>query len=67
MGLDRLVSIVPTLMEFKTENYKYDKRDNVVGWDEIREWKVEITKYAKNSRQYRDYPQLRYRLLDIAV
>jgi hypothetical protein len=47
LGPDRLVSIVPTLMEFKTENYKYDKKGNVAGWDEIREWKVEITNTRK--------------------
>ncbi len=47
LGLDSLVSIVPTLMKFKTENYKYDKKGNVAGWDEIREWKVEITNTRK--------------------
>jgi hypothetical protein len=47
LGPDRLVSIVPTLMEFKTDNYKCDKKGNVAGWDEIREWKVEITNTRK--------------------
>jgi hypothetical protein len=47
LGPDSLVSIVPTLMEFNTENYRYDKKGNVAGWDEIREWKVEITNTRK--------------------
>ncbi len=30
-------------MDFKTENYIFDNRGNVSGWDEIRKWKIEIT------------------------
>ena len=39
----RLVSVEPKLMDFKTDNYMFDKKDNIVGWDEIRTWKVEVT------------------------
>jgi hypothetical protein len=30
-------------MDFKTDNYVFDRRGNVAGWDEIRTWKIEIT------------------------
>ena len=43
LGPARLVSVEPTLMDFKTANYKFDNRGNIAGWDEIRTWKIEIT------------------------
>ncbi len=43
LGPARLVRIEPKLMNFKTDNYIFDNRGNVVGWDEIRTWKIEIT------------------------
>jgi hypothetical protein len=43
LGPARLVSIEPTLMDFKTDNYVFDERNNIVGWDEERAWKIEIT------------------------
>jgi len=43
LGPARLVEIEPKLMDFKTENYIFDNRDNISGWDEIRAWKIEIT------------------------
>jgi hypothetical protein len=43
LGPARLVEIKPKLMDFKTENYTFDNRGNVSGWDEIRTWKIEIT------------------------
>ncbi len=43
LGLARLVKIEPKPMDFKTENYIFDNRGNVSGWDEIRTWKIEIT------------------------
>ena len=43
LGPARLVSVEPKLMDFKTENYRFDRRGNVAGWDEIRTWKIEIT------------------------
>ncbi len=39
----RLVEVEPTLMDFKTENYLFDPNDNIIGWDEIRTWNIEIT------------------------
>jgi len=43
LGPARLVSVEPKLMDFKTDNFMFDKRGNVAGWDEIRTWKIEIT------------------------
>jgi hypothetical protein len=43
LGPARLVKVEPTLMDFKTENYVYDRKRNIIGWDEIRAWKIEIT------------------------
>ncbi len=42
LGPARLVSVEPKLMDFKTDNYIFDRRGNVAGWDEIRTWKIEI-------------------------
>jgi hypothetical protein len=43
LGPARLVKIEPKLMDFKTDNYVFDDRGNVSGWDEIRSWKIEMT------------------------
>ena len=39
----RLVSVEPILMDFRTDNYLYDTKGNIAGWDEIRSWKMKIT------------------------
>jgi hypothetical protein len=43
LGPARLVNVEPKLMNFKTDNYMFDRKGNVAGWDEIRTWKIEIT------------------------
>jgi len=43
LGAARLVNVEPKLMDFKTENYVFDTKNNVAGWDEVRTWKIEIT------------------------
>ncbi|MHC4560615.1 MAG: DUF4139 domain-containing protein [Planctomycetota bacterium] len=43
LGMARLVKVEPKLMDFKTDNYVFDRRGNINGWDEIRSWYVEIT------------------------
>ncbi|MBC8470936.1 MAG: DUF4139 domain-containing protein [Planctomycetes bacterium] len=42
LGPARLVKVEPKLMDFRTDNYMFDRRGNVAGWDEIRTWKIEI-------------------------
>jgi len=41
------VVVEPTLMDFETENYRFDRRGDVSGWDEIHTFEVEI----KNTRE----------------
>jgi len=36
------VVVEPTLMDFKTDNYRFDNRGNISGWDEIHTFKVEV-------------------------
>jgi hypothetical protein len=36
------VVVEPTLIDFKTENYRFDNRGNISGWDEIRKFKIEV-------------------------
>jgi hypothetical protein len=40
------IVVEPKLMDYKTENYRFDSSGNVNGWDEIRTFKVEV----KNTR-----------------
>ena len=41
------IVVEPKLMDFKTENYRFDHNKNVAGWDEIRKFSIE----ARNTRQ----------------
>jgi hypothetical protein len=43
LGPARLVKVEPILMNYETENYVYDRKKNIIGWDEIRTWKIEVT------------------------
>jgi hypothetical protein len=43
LGAARLVTVEPTMMAFKTANYVFDTHKDIIGWDEIRSWKVEVT------------------------
>jgi hypothetical protein len=36
------VVVEPKLMDFKTENYRFDQRGNVAGWDEVRKFRIEV-------------------------
>jgi hypothetical protein len=40
------VVVEPTLMDFETKNYRFDRVRNISGWDEIRKFKIEV----KNTR-----------------
>ena len=41
------VVVEPKLMDFKTENYRFDRRGDISGWDEIRTFKIDV----KNTRE----------------
>jgi hypothetical protein len=47
LGPARLVKVEPKLMDFKTENYVYDRKGNITGWDEVRTWDIKITNTRK--------------------
>ncbi len=40
------IVVEPTLMDFKTDNYRFDNKGNISGWDEVRQFKIEV----KNTR-----------------
>ena len=44
LNLGHVANLVvePKLMDFKTENYRFDRRGNVSGWDEIHTFKIEV-------------------------
>jgi len=46
LGAVANVVVEPTLMEYKTANYRFDRNRNIAGWDEIRTFKIEV----KNTR-----------------
>jgi hypothetical protein len=41
------VVVEPTLMDFRTENYRFNNKGNITGWDEIRKFKIEV----RNTRE----------------
>ena len=47
LGQARLVSVEPVLMDFKTENFLYDRKGNITGWDEVGTWKIKATNTRK--------------------
>jgi hypothetical protein len=47
LGTVANVVVEPKLMNFKTENYRFDRNRNISGWDEIRTFKVA----TKNTRE----------------
>jgi hypothetical protein len=44
LGSSRQVSVTPTVMDYRTDNYKWHK-DSITGWDEHRTVKVEVANY----------------------
>ena len=42
LGAVANVVVEPKLMNFSTENYRFDRRGDVAGWDEIRTFAVEV-------------------------
>ena len=41
------VVVEPKLMDFKTDNYRFDNKGGICGWDEIHKFKIEV----KNTRE----------------
>jgi hypothetical protein len=36
------VVVEPMLMNFETKNYRFDRKGNISGWDEVRKFKIEV-------------------------
>jgi hypothetical protein len=36
------VVVEPTLMDYETKNYRFDRMRNISGWDEVRKFKIEV-------------------------
>jgi hypothetical protein len=47
LGVVSDIAVEPELMDFRTENYRFDRRRNVAGWDEVRMFEVKV----KNTRE----------------
>jgi hypothetical protein len=47
LGVVETVLVKPVLMKYKTDNYRFNKEGNVIGWDETREFQVTVN----NTRQ----------------
>ncbi len=43
LGAVANVIVKPVLMEFKTDRYLFDRTNDIVGWDEIRTFEIEVT------------------------
>ncbi|MCF7957308.1 MAG: DUF4139 domain-containing protein [Phycisphaerae bacterium] len=46
LGAVSNVVVTPTLMDYKTKNYRFNSHRDIKGWDEIRDFKIEV----KNTR-----------------
>ncbi len=49
LGAMETVMVEPKEMDFRTDNYLFDQNGDIAGWDETREWKVEV----RNARPLR--------------
>jgi hypothetical protein len=43
IGTARKVMVEPKLMRTRTEHFEFDRKKNITGWDEITNWKIELT------------------------
>jgi hypothetical protein len=42
LGAVANVVVEPTLMDFETKSYRFDRKRNISGWDEVRKFKIEV-------------------------
>ena len=41
------VIVEPKLLDYRTENYRFDRNNDIAGWDEVRTFRVEV----RNTRE----------------
>jgi hypothetical protein len=42
LGAVANIVVEPTLMNYETKNYRFDRKRNISGWDEVRKFKIEV-------------------------
>jgi len=42
LGAVANIVVEPTLMDYKTENYRFNSHRDIVGWDEVRTFRIEV-------------------------
>ncbi|MBN2183494.1 MAG: DUF4139 domain-containing protein [Sedimentisphaerales bacterium] len=42
LGVAANIVVEPKVMDYKTENYRFDSNGNIIGWDEVRVYQIEI-------------------------
>ncbi|MDA0991585.1 MAG: DUF4139 domain-containing protein [Verrucomicrobia bacterium] len=47
LGADQRIVVEPTVMDFKTTEFMFNRDGDIDGWDEVREFKIEV----KNTRE----------------
>ena len=58
------VVVEPKLMDFKTDNYRFDRKRNISGWDEIQHVQNRGQKHPRDSGKGRDSAQFQHAVLD---
>ena len=43
LGASQLVKVEPLLMNLRTDNYVFDTKGNIAGWDDIVTWQMKVT------------------------
>jgi hypothetical protein len=43
LGIDSLVKVQPLLTDSRTENYMFNDKGDIAGWDEIETWQIKLT------------------------
>ena len=59
LGPARYVKVEPKLMDAKTDNYLFDTKGNVAGWDDIQTWKITINNTREIPIRVEIYRQTR--------
>jgi hypothetical protein len=57
LGPARYVKVEPKLMDQKTDNYRFDNKGNVAGWDDIQTWKITVNNTREISIRVEIYRQ----------
>ncbi len=57
LGPARYVKVEPKLMDIKTDNYCFDNKGNVAGWDDIQTWKIKVNNTRDISIRVEIYRQ----------